>query len=177
VAARRIVVGVSGSAGSLKALRYAAQLARLDGVALVPVLAWTPPGGEVADRQYPNPELRSAWRHAARARLRRAIELAIGGPPDGVAFSPAVIKGDARLVLTGLLEPCDVLVIGAGRHGPLRRMTACRVSRYCLGHACCPVIAVPPSQLATDVRGMRGWMIQHRLHLRDAHTAEGQAPI
>jgi nucleotide-binding universal stress UspA family protein len=169
VSARRFVVGVSGSAGSLQALRYAAQLARNDGAVLAPVLAWTPPGGELADRSYPSPELRRVWKKAAWDRLWRAVELALGGPPADLEFSPKVIRGEAGPVLTEVAgQPGDVLVIGAGRHGSVRRAVWCRVSRYCLGHACCPVVAVPPSPLAEELRGLHGWVVRHRLHPENA---------
>lgn len=164
MSARRFVVGVSGSAGSLQALRYAAQLARHDGAALAPVLAWTPPGGGIAERRCPNPELRRVWRQAARDRLGRAIDLAIGGPPADIEFRPVVVRGDAGQVLTEVAaQPNDVLVIGVGRHGALRRLLGCRVSRYCMGHACCPLVAVPPSRLAHDLRGLRGWLLRRHL--------------
>ena len=52
---RRVIAGVSGSAGSLQALRYAAEMARQMMQLLAPVLAWMPPGGELADRRYPSP--------------------------------------------------------------------------------------------------------------------------
>jgi nucleotide-binding universal stress UspA family protein len=169
VSAQRFVVGVSGSAGSLQALRYAAQLARSEGAELAPVLAWTPPGGEMADRSSPNRELRRVWQQAAWDRLCGAVELALGGPPDDVDFSPAVIKGEAGQVLTEFAgQPGDVLVIGAGRHGSLRRLLACRVSRYCLGHAGCPIVAVPPSPLADELHGLHGWVIRHRMHPENA---------
>src|SRR5215469_13097159 len=164
VSARRFVVGVSGSAGSLQALRYAAQLARRDAAALAPVLAWTPPGGDIAERRCPNPELRRLWREAAWDRLHQSIDMAIGGPPADIEFSPVVVRGEAGQVLTEVAaEPDDVLVIGAGRHGALRRLLGCRVSRYCMGHACCPLVAVPPSRLAEDLHGLRGWLRRRRL--------------
>lgn len=172
---RRVIVGVSGSAGSLQALRYAADIARTDNALLVPVLAWIPPGGDLADRQFPNPPLRAAWKQAAWQRLRHAIELGIGGPPADIGFSPEIIKGAAGQVLTGAaVQPGDVLVIGAGRHGAVRRALACQVSRYCLAHACCPVIAVPPAPLAAEAHGLHGWILRHRLHLEDSglHAAD-----
>jgi nucleotide-binding universal stress UspA family protein len=119
----------------------------------------------MADRSYPSPELRRVWEQAACDRLWRAIELALGGPPADVAFSPTVIRGEAGPVLTEFAaEPGDVLVISAGRRGTLGRLLACRVSRYCLGHSCCPVVAVPPSPLAEELHGLHGWMLRHRLH-------------
>jgi nucleotide-binding universal stress UspA family protein len=175
VSARRYLVGVSGSAGSLQALRYAAELARSDGAVLAPVLAWMPPGGELADRSYPSPELRRVWKQAAWDRLWRAIELAFGGPPADIAMSPKVIRGEAGQALTeAAARPGDVLVIGAGRQGRLRRLLCCRVSRYCLGHACCPIVAVPPSPLAAELHGLHGWVARHRMHPEDAglHVAD-----
>jgi nucleotide-binding universal stress UspA family protein len=169
---QRVVVGVSGSAGSLQALRYAVEMARFHDAMLVPVLAWVPPGAEIADQRFPCHPLHTTWRQLAWDNLWRAVELAIGGPPDDIGFSPEVIRGEAGKVLARVAaQPDDVLVIGAGRQGAARRMLTCRVARYCLGHASCPVIAVPPSQLATKVHGLHGWVLRHRLHPEDAEHA------
>ncbi|MEV7992236.1 hypothetical protein AB0O67_10035 [Streptomyces sp. NPDC086077] len=46
--AARVVVGVSGSLGSLTALGRATQEARCRGAELWPVPAWEPPGGQLA---------------------------------------------------------------------------------------------------------------------------------
>ena len=166
---RRVVVGVSGSAGSLQALRYATEMARNENAVLAPVLAWTPPGGDLADRRSPCPPLREIWKQAAWGRLWKAVDLAIGGPPADLHFSPAVVRGEAGLVLTdAAVRPGDVLVIGAGRHGALRRLLACKVSRYCLAHAACPMIAVPPAQLADHAQGLHGWVLRRRIHPEDA---------
>ena len=45
---RRVIAGVSGSVRSLAALRAGAAEARSAGAELLPVLAWTPVGGEMA---------------------------------------------------------------------------------------------------------------------------------
>lgn len=167
----RVIAGLSGSAGSLQALRYATEMARHHDAALMPVLAWVPPGGEVADRRFPCRELREAWTEAGWERLWRAVGLAIGGPPTGLQFLPRVVRGEPGQVLTLIAtEPGDVLVIGAGRRGFARRALACRVSKYCVGHAVCPVISVPPSSLAdhAHAHGLRGWMARHRLDPADA---------
>ncbi len=39
---RRVIVGASGSPASLRALRYAEELARANDALLIPVLAWIP---------------------------------------------------------------------------------------------------------------------------------------
>jgi len=160
---RRVFAGVNGSPGSLQALRYAAGLARMHDSALIPVLAWIPPGGDLADRRGPSLYLRQVWKDAAWQRLWTAIELALGGVPAGVPVEPLVLRGDPGSVLVRVADSEDgLLVVGAGRRGALGRMTSCRVSRYCLAHAICPVVAVPPSALAQMGRGLRGWAFRHR---------------
>ena len=52
----RIIVGASGSPCNLRALRYAQHLARDYNATLVPVLAWLPPCGDLADRR-----IHKAW--------------------------------------------------------------------------------------------------------------------
>ena len=160
---RRIIVGVSGSPGSLQALRHAAELARTYQAVLIPVLAWTPPGGDLADRNHPSPYLRQVWREAAWHRLWEAVDLAFGGIPDDVAFESDVVRGEPGQVLTGIAcHPDDVLVIGAGRRGTLAHALSCRVGRYCVAHAQCPVVSVPPPDLAQVSHGLRGWAFRHR---------------
>jgi nucleotide-binding universal stress UspA family protein len=160
---RRVIAGVSGSPGSLQAVRYAAGLAQAHDATLVPVLAWMPPGGDFADRSHPSLYLRQIWRDAAWHRLWHALELSLGSIPDEVRFAARVLRGDAGAVLVDVAShDGDVLVLGAGRRGAVGRLMACRVSRYCLAHARCPVVAVPPSDLARLGQGLRGWALRHR---------------
>jgi nucleotide-binding universal stress UspA family protein len=169
---RRVIVGVSGSPGSLQALRHAADLARFHLAPLVPLLAWLPPGGDLADRSHPSPYLRNLWRDAAWQRLWDAMDLAFGGVPEDLAIQSDVERGDPGHVLVGIAcHPDDLLVIGAGRRGPLAHALSCRVSRYCLAHAQCPVIAVPPPALAQVSHGLRGWAFRHR-GLRPEHAGQ-----
>ena len=73
---RRLIVAASGSPSSLQVLRYAQHLARDLGATLVPVLAWLPPDGDLADRRTPCEELRHLWAQDARERLQDALSLA-----------------------------------------------------------------------------------------------------
>jgi hypothetical protein len=53
--------------------------------------------------------------------------------------------------------------VGAGRRGALARLVSGKVSRYCLAHAECPVLAVPPPALAREVgHGPLRWAAWHR---------------
>lgn len=156
-AERRILVGVHGSLGSLQALRYATAEARKRDVALIPVIAWVPPGGDLAERRQPVYSLRRVWRDAAQDRLFDAFDRALGGVPADLAVEPQVVRGPAGPVLVDAGQPGDLLVVGTGRRGALRRLRR-SVSRYCLAHAHCPVVAVPPSDLMEEAsRGLRLW--------------------
>jgi hypothetical protein len=55
----------------------------------------------------------------------------------------------------------DLLVVGSGRRGLRSRLVSGRVTRYCLRHAGCPVLAVPPAALGSTT-GLRGWAFRHR---------------
>lgn len=163
-AVRRIIVGVHGSLGSLQALRYAAEEARDRRVALVPVIAWLPPGGDMAERRSPSPYLRRVWEDAARRRLLAAFEAGLGGVPGDVRVEPCVARGDTGPVLVDIADqPGDLLVIGTGRRSLVGRALRKSVGRYCLAHARCPVVAVPPSALMDEVeRGFRRWPLRGR---------------
>jgi nucleotide-binding universal stress UspA family protein len=156
---RRIVVGVHGSLGSLQALRWAVDEARERQVPLVPVIAWIPPGGDFAERSHPSPHLRRLWREAARGRLSEAFDECFGGVPDDLRVRARVERGDTGQVLVDLADqPGDLLVIGTGRRNPVGRALHRSVGRYCLAHATCPVLAVPPSALMDEMRrGLLPW--------------------
>jgi nucleotide-binding universal stress UspA family protein len=160
----RLIVGTSGSPGSLQALRYGEALARARGAVLIPVLAWEPPGGDHAGWVQPSGELRLEWRNLACRRLREALIAVWGEVSDDPLVQPHVERGPAGWVLVNLAcRPGDVLVVGAGRRGALARMVFSGVSRYCLAHAQCPVLAIPPPALARELRhGRLGWVFWHR---------------
>jgi nucleotide-binding universal stress UspA family protein len=150
--AGRIVAGVSGSPGSVRALRYALGLAHRHDVPLLAALAWVPPGGDLPERRCPVPELRRVWADAARQRLTGALAAACGGVPAGLDITQAIIRGAPGPSLVEVADSDDdVLVVGAGRRGVLLRMWHGQVSRYCLSHARCPVLAVPHPATAREL--------------------------
>jgi nucleotide-binding universal stress UspA family protein len=163
-ALRRIVVGVHGSLGSLQALRWAADEAQERQVPLVPVIAWVPPGGDIAECSHPSPYLRKVWQDAACKRLTDAFDEGLGGLPEDLEVRGRVERGDAGPVLVDLsAQPGDLLVIGTGRRNPVGRALRRSVGRYCLAHAKCPVLAVPPSALMDEMRhGLLPWSLRGR---------------
>lgn len=160
---RRVIAGTSGSPGSLAALRYAELIAGVHDAILVPVLAWEPPGGDRAGRAQPPIGYLPDWQDLAHARLREALAAVWGDMPSDSRVQPQVERGPAGWVLVSVAgRPGDVLVIGAGRRGTLARAACCQVSRYCAARATCPVILVPPPDLARDVR--RRWFLWRLRH-------------
>ena len=150
---RRIIVGASGSPGSLRALRYAQQLADDLDATLVPVLCWLPPDGDLADRRTPCEELRRLWAQDAGQRLQDALSLAWGDLPADLPVRPVIRRGQPGPGSGGATcRPGDLLAVGAGRRGALARIAHGRVSRYCQAHARCPVLTVPPAPLAHETR-------------------------
>ncbi|MEU6777208.1 universal stress protein [Streptomyces sp. NPDC046759] len=164
----RVVVGVSGSLGSVTALRRATALARSLGAELWPVLAWEPPGGDPAARRTPVADvLVEDWQRLARQRLASVLEEIFGGDAPGVPMHAVVVRGapGPALVATADRED-DLLVVGAGRRG-LQRAFSGRVPRHCLAHAVCPVLAVPPSPLESQLLSVHRRNIWHlRMDMR-----------
>lgn len=165
---RRVVVGVDGSAGSLHALRYAVAEARTHEAAICSVLAWTPPGGEGVDRRAPIGRLWRVWSDNAERRLRTAWNEALGGVPEDLRVTMLVMCGRAGRVLVAVADhDDDLLVVGAGARGVLRRRLTPSVSRYCLAKARCQVLAVPSSELARELgRGLSGLLPRALRHRR-----------
>lgn len=149
----RVVVGVSGSSRNLAALHRGVLEARRRDALLIPLMAWTPPGGELAYHRFPCPPMIVEWERAAAKRLGTAFER-VGGYPCDVRIRPLVVRGEAGPALVATADqPDDLLVVGAGRRGRIGRLFHGSVPRCCLAHARCAVVAVPPSELPWTLEG------------------------
>jgi nucleotide-binding universal stress UspA family protein len=153
---RRVIAGVSGSLRSLGALRAAAAEARSAAAELLAVLAWAPAGGEIAYLRAPCPPLLRLWEQAAHQRMRDAFAEAFGGMPGGVTVRQMVVRAPPGPALVDLADqPDDWLVVGYGGRSRLGYAIHGSVTRYCMAHARCPVLAVPPPELIRDLRRWR----------------------
>jgi nucleotide-binding universal stress UspA family protein len=166
---RRIIVGVHGSPGSLQALRFAADEARQRSVPLLAVTAWIPPGGDLAERRHSSPYLRKIWREAAWEQLWAAFDAGLGGMPEDLRVETQAVRGETGPVLVEAAgQPDDLLVIGTGRRARFGRMMRKSVSRYCVAHARCPVLAVPPSALMDEMsHPLHSWHVRRHELLPD----------
>ncbi|MFD8895517.1 universal stress protein [Streptomyces sp. Sge12] len=152
---RRVVVGVSGTPGSLSALHRAAAEARVRGAELWAVMAWQAPGGELGSRSSCNVTALTDCRAAAVERLREVLDGAFGAAGPGVTLAGLTVRATpgAALVDTARRSE-DLLVVGTGSRTPLRRLVRPSVARYCLAHAACPVLTVPPSPLQAELEAV-----------------------
>lgn len=160
---RRVVVGVHGSLTSLAALRMALDQARGRNAILVPVLAWSPVGGELAYRKAPCPELLAVWQQEAAHRLRNAFDEAFGGCPPDVDLQAQLVRGapgPALVQAAGSTE--DLLIVGSSQRRVLRRRMHGPTARYAIRHAACAVLLVPPPALLRHAGsvGRRSWADQ-----------------
>ncbi|MFE2724786.1 universal stress protein [Kitasatospora sp. NPDC059327] len=151
----RVVVGVSGSLGSLAALHRAVAEARRTDAEVLAVLCWTPAGGEFGYRRSPCPPLLTACRDAAAARLRQALDEAFGGGRAGVRLRCQAVRGETGQALVRSADRVDdLLVLGAGSRGALARALRPSVTSYCVRHAGCPVLAVPKPPLQRELEAL-----------------------
>jgi nucleotide-binding universal stress UspA family protein len=152
----RVIVGVDGSLGSLRALRQAVIEARRRHAELAvvhvraPVLPNAPAtfSGLPDPLPWPDPDVARARDREAEALIATCIDEALGGPPEDITVRIVVAVGAPRSSLVQLVRcDADLLVVGTNRRRrrPLRRRP---VGRYCVAHAHCPVLVVPPDDFA-----------------------------
>ncbi|MEU6863811.1 universal stress protein [Streptomyces sp. NPDC046876] len=147
----KVVVGVSEGLGGLGALHRAAVEARLRQVELCAVLAWQAPEGGPGGRTSCGVPVLALCRSAAADRLREVLDTTFGAGTPAVTVTGLTVRGTAGAVLVDVArDPEDLLVVGSGPRGPLRRLLRPSVARHVLRHAACPVLTVPPSPLRAE---------------------------
>ena len=112
----------------------------------------------------PLPYLRKIWREAAWEGLWAAFDTGLGGVPADLQVETQAVRGDPGPVLVEIADKSDdLLIIGTGRRAGFGRMMRKSVSRYCLAHARCPVLAVPPSALMDEMsHPLHSWRVRRR---------------
>jgi len=133
-----IVVGVDGSDSSQRALRWAADQAKLTGARLdvvttweyPPTLGWAPPYPSDFD---PDQDARKA--------LQKTVDTVLGADP-GMAVELTVTEGHPSYVLVQAAAHAALLVVGSRGHGAFAGMLLGSVSEYCAAHSPCPVVVV-----------------------------------
>jgi nucleotide-binding universal stress UspA family protein len=133
----KVVVGVDGSAGSVRALTWAADVAKARGWQLEAVMVWDLLDQHHVGEHRFDPDYDE---QRALAALRHHVEAALGDGADAVS-QRAVLDISAR----GLLEAADgaaLVVVGARGLGGFKGLLLGSVSQHVLHHATGPVAVV-----------------------------------
>ena len=137
-----IVVGVDGSEGSHRALRWAWEEAREHGAKLLVVTVWNPPAPPMAPPYGSYPwegsfDVSGTAKHISTTSIDEVL-----GPDPGVIVESAVEQGNAARVLLDKSATADLLVVGSRGHGGFAGMLLGSVSHHVTAHANCPVAIV-----------------------------------
>ena len=137
-----VVVGVDGSAESVRALGWAARYATATGARVQALLAWHYPdaAGQPPVGVAPEP-VRHQAESRERAILDEAIAKAQGGQP-GPEVEARLEYGHPAQVLIDASREADLLVVGHRGHGAFTGMMLGSVSIHCVTGAFCPVVVI-----------------------------------
>jgi nucleotide-binding universal stress UspA family protein len=144
----RILVGVSGSRASLRALRWAAQEASRREARLEIILAWQPQqpayyASQVGHANHGQQQVAADRKLAGILRSVANAEL-----PESLAAD--VVEGLPERVLAERSVGAVMLVLGSTSFPTPSGRSIGPVTRCCLGRAACPVVVVGPEQVAGD---------------------------
>lgn len=138
----RVVVGVDGSSESFRALDLAVQLAVQRAQPLLVVSAWSLP---MVATPYPislDPhDFEEAGRHALDTAATRASAV-----DADLVVTTELVDDDPRPALLDRVGPDDLLVVGSRGLSGLASVLVGSVASYCVRHARCPVMVVPPAR-------------------------------
>lgn len=136
--ARRILVGLDGSASSLAALYWALGFA--DTGATVDVTwVWesSPLAAGADDRYFPDAAERTEQR------FERLLEEVATGPEQAVSVEHHFVRGRPRPVLAEAAQAADLVVLGARGYGAVGAALLGSVSTWMLHHVDRPIVVVP----------------------------------
>ena len=138
-----VVVGVDTSLSGRTALEWAAEYARATGARLRAVHVFGPDVPLVLA-----PGVLPAVTYLATAGVkdtaRSEIELAFDSLPPSLGWRLEFCEGPIGPTLVERSESADALVVGTREHTGIGRVLNGSISHYCLSHAHCPILAVPP---------------------------------
>ncbi len=139
----KIVVGVDGSSGSIAAVKWARDEAKLRGAALEVVAVWQYPMMTTIPAFGALPEVADLSAQTEK-HLREILEEAGIESTSDVPVTISVTEGTAVAALTSAAADADLLVVGSRGHGGFAGLLLGSVSHQCTMHATCPVVVVHP---------------------------------
>ena len=143
-APERIVVGVDGSDGSTRALRWALAEAARWNAELVVAHAWTTPYPVEPWGVVVTPTDPSLFERGARDLVDSMMSAAVSqGAPEPRAWTPMALEDASGSALVRASVDAQLLVVGSRGRGGFRALLVGSTSLQCLHHAQCPVTIVP----------------------------------
>lgn len=137
-----IVVGVDGTPAGRRALEFALREGSVRGSAVEVVTAWSWSGPH---ETLAGPATPCEARERAQRMQDEEVAAALAAVPVPPVVSRQVVEGDPSLVLLRAGRRADYLVVGSAHKRLLKRAILGSVSEYCVRHATCPVVVVPPA--------------------------------
>jgi len=135
-----IVVGVDGSEGGRRALRWAVAEARRAGSAVAAVTAWAWDGIEAPAEVATSP---TEERERAERISQREVNAVLSECGTGTPVTREVVEGRIVPVLVGATGSARMLVLGSHGYGRLHRAVLGSTSEECVRAVQCPVVIVP----------------------------------
>ncbi len=159
-----VVVGVDTTVSGRTALEWAAAYARATRAPLRAVHVFGPDA--VAPTIWA-PEALPGIGYPAIAgtgdSTRSEIQLVFDSLPPSLGWRLEFYEGPIGHTLVERSESADLLVIGTREHTGVDRLLNGSVSHYCVKHAACPIIAVPPKPgMADSGRSELAESVSHR---------------
>lgn len=137
-----IVVGVDGSEGSIRALRFAFDEARIRDAEITAVSAWTLPVAAYEAGWLRAPVEFGEFSNSARATLDTSLE-SVGAATSGIKVTKVVSEGQPADVLCSEAKDAELLVVGSRGMGGFGSLVLGSVSQQCLHHTPCALVIVP----------------------------------
>lgn len=135
-------MGVDGSDGSKRALRFALDEARVHGARVVALHSWQPPVVPVDVTPVPPLDIAAAVSelHESALRLVTAVVEDVVGDDSDVDVEAVAVEGPAASALVDAARDADLLVVGSRGLGGFTGLLLGSVSQQCVQHATCPVV-------------------------------------
>ena len=152
-----VVVGVDGSASSLEAVRYAADLAAAASATLEVVSSYRMPASATWAEAYApleangGPSFETVAREAAHAAATAGVQTARQAYP-GLTINEQVVEGIPARVLAQAASTAGLLVVGSRGHGGFTGLMLGSVGHALIHSAHCPVVIIHAAKGTEEVQ-------------------------
>jgi nucleotide-binding universal stress UspA family protein len=152
----QILVGIDGSEGSLRALRWTVEEAARRNSRVRAVTVWQSPLD--TDDAFGSHVDEVKMLDEAKARLTHALTEVVCNYPE-VLIEPLVLEGEPVATLCEQAQRADLLVVGSRGHSALGALLLGSVSSKCAHQSPCPIVIVPKQTGKEAAPGVTGRIV------------------